>query len=49
MNPSFRFFRRPPVLPGFVPSFGFSVLFLSLVILVPLSALLLYVGDMTWA
>jgi len=49
VNPSFRFFRRPPVLPGFVPSFGFSVLFLSLVILVPLSALLLYVGDMTWA
>ena len=49
MNPSFRFFRRPPVLPGFVPSFGFSVLFLSLVILVPVSALLLYVGDMTWA
>lgn len=48
VNPSFRFFRRPPVLPGFVPSFGFSVLFLSLVILVPLSALLLYVGDMTW-
>jgi len=48
VNPSFRFFRRPPVLPGFTPSFGFSVLFLSLVILIPLSALLLYVSDMTW-
>ncbi|WP_296470251.1 sulfate ABC transporter permease subunit CysT [Pigmentiphaga sp.] len=48
MNSSLRFFRSPPVLPGFVPSFGFSVLYLSLVILIPLSALLLYVSDMTW-
>lgn len=45
---SVRFFRRPPVLPGFTVSFGFSTLFLSLVILLPLSALLLYVGDMSW-
>ncbi len=43
------FFRRPPVLPGFALSFGSSVLFLSLVILLPISALFLYVSDMTWA
>jgi sulfate transport system permease protein len=43
------FFRRPPVLPGFGPSFGISVLFVSLVILAPLSALLIYVSQMTWS
>ena len=37
------------MLPGFGASFGLSVLFISLVTLVPLSALLLYVSDMTWA
>lgn len=40
---------RTPVLPGFAPSLGVSVLFISLVILFPLSALLVYVGDMSWA
>lgn len=48
MNPSFRFFRRNPVLPGFGLSFGFSVLYISLVILIPISALLLYVSGMSW-
>lgn len=43
------FFRQTPLLPGFGLSFGVSVLYLSLVILLPLSALLLYVSDMTWA
>lgn len=43
-----RFFRRPPVLPGFTPAFGISVLYVSLIILLPLSALLLYVSGMTW-
>ena len=46
---AFSFFKRPPVLPGFVPSFGFAVLYLSLIILIPLAALLLYVSDMSWA
>lgn len=36
------------MLPGFGASFGLSVLFISLVTLLPLSALLLYVSDMTW-
>ncbi|MFN3769341.1 MAG: sulfate ABC transporter permease subunit CysT [Ectopseudomonas guguanensis] len=43
------FFLQTPLLPGFGLSFGISVLYLSLVILLPLSALLLYVSDMTWA
>lgn len=36
-------------MPGFAPSFGFSAFYLSLVILFPISALLLYVSDMSWA
>ena len=43
------FFLQTPLLPGFGLSFGVSVLYLSLVILLPLSALLLYISDMTWA
>ena len=43
------FFLQHPLLPGFGLSFGFSVFYLSLVILFPLSALLLYVSDMSWA
>ncbi|SHM47876.1 sulfate ABC transporter permease subunit CysT [Phytopseudomonas punonensis] len=43
------FFLQSPLLPGFGLSFGFSVFYLSLVILFPLSALLLYVSDMSWA
>lgn len=48
MNLSLRFFRSTPVLPGFSMSFGFSVLYISLVILLPISALILYVSGMTW-
>nr|WP_201970349.1 sulfate ABC transporter permease subunit CysT [Pseudomonas sp. MS19] len=36
-------------MPGFGLSFGFSTFYISLVILFPLSALLLYVSDMSWA
>lgn len=39
---------RHSVLPGFTLSFALSVLFISLVILVPLSGLMLHVTDMTW-
>lgn len=42
------FFTKHPVLPGFTLSFGLSVTFLSLVILLPLSALFLYTSDMGW-
>ncbi len=43
------FFLQRPILPGFTLSFGFSVFYLSLVILLPISALLVYVSDMSWA
>lgn len=43
------FFLQPPILPGFSLSFGVSVLYISLIILLPISALLLYVSDLTWA
>ncbi|NHC60118.1 sulfate ABC transporter permease subunit CysT [Paenalcaligenes suwonensis] len=43
------FFLRKPILPGFGLSFGLSLFYLSIVVLLPLSALLIYVSDMTWA
>ena len=39
---------RHSVLPGFTLSFALSVMFISLVILVPLSGLVLHVSEMTW-
>ena len=34
-------FRRSSVLPGFWPTFSFSILYLTLIVLIPLSAILL--------
>lgn len=48
VNKPLRFFRNTPILPGFSMSFGFSTLYLSLVILLPISALLVYVSGMSW-
>lgn len=42
------FFRQHPILPGFGLSFGVSSLFITLVILLPLSALPLYSSQMSW-
>lgn len=41
------FTRHKPVLPGFGLSLGVSVLFISLVILLPISALFVYISDMS--
>lgn len=49
MTKSLRFFRSTPVLPGFSLSFGITALYISLVILLPISALLIYVSGMTWS
>src|SRR5690606_41366258 len=43
------FFLRRPVMPGFGLSFGFSVLYLSIIVLLPLSALFMCVSDMSLA
>lgn len=45
---NWRWVEQKTVLPGFGLSVGFSVLYISLVILLPLSALFIYVSDMSW-
>jgi sulfate transport system permease protein len=40
--------RRPDVLPGFGLALGFTVVYLSLIVLIPLSAALLKTSQMTW-
>jgi sulfate/thiosulfate transport system permease protein len=40
--------KKPSVLPGFRISLGFSVFYLSLVVLVPLSAIFLKASELTW-
>ena len=42
-------FRRPGILPGFWPTFCYTVLYLSLVVLVPLSAVFLKSVSSSWA
>ncbi len=42
-------FRRASILPGFWPTFGFSVLYLSLIVLVPLSAVFLKTATSSWS
>jgi len=42
-------FRRASILPGFWPTFGFSILYLSLIVLVPLSAVFLKTATSSWS
>jgi len=42
-------FKRPSILPGFWPAFSYSVLYLSLIVLVPLSAVFLKAASSSWA
>lgn len=44
-----RWIEQKTVLPGFGLSVGFSVMYISLVILLPLSALFIYVSEMSWS
>ncbi|KAF1019009.1 MAG: Sulfate transport system permease protein CysT [Paracidovorax wautersii] len=48
-RPRSLFFKQTPTLPGFGLSFGVSSLYIALIILLPISALFIYVSDMTWA
>jgi sulfate/thiosulfate transport system permease protein len=41
-------FKRPSVLPGFWPAFSYSVLYLSLIVLIPLSAVFLKAASSSW-
>ncbi len=40
--------RRPSVLPGFGLAFGYTVLYLSLIVLIPLSAAFFKTATLTW-
>ena len=42
------YFKRRSILPGFWPAFGFSILYLSLIVLVPLSAIFLKTATTDW-
>jgi sulfate transport system permease protein len=42
-------FRRWSVLPGFGPALGFTLAYLSLIVLIPLAALFLKAAQMDWA
>jgi sulfate transport system permease protein len=42
-------FRRPSVLPGFWPTFSYTVLYLSLIVLIPLSAVFLKSVSSSWS
>ena len=41
--------KKPSILPGFNLTLGFTVLYLSLIVLVPLSALCLKAASLSWA
>jgi sulfate transport system permease protein len=41
-------FKRPGVLPGFWPAYSYSVLYLSLIVLIPLSAVFLKAATAGW-
>src|ERR1035438_215312 len=41
-------FQRYSILPGFWPSLGSSMMYLSLIVLIPLSAIFLKSASMTW-
>ena len=42
-------FKRPSILPGFWPAFSYTVLYLSLIVLIPLSAVFLKSVSSSWA
>ena len=42
-------FRQPSVLPGFGLTFGFAMVYLSAIVLIPLAALVLKAGTMQWS
>ena len=41
-------FRRQNILPGFLPSLGLTLVYLTLLVLIPLGAVVLKTMDMTW-
>jgi sulfate transport system permease protein len=48
LSPGLRF-RRPSVIPGFGITFGFTLLYLSLIVLIPLSGVIWRSAELGWA
>ena len=42
-------FKQPSVLPGFGLTLGYTVVYLSLIVLIPLSAVVLKTSQMSWS
>jgi sulfate transport system permease protein len=42
-------FKKPSILPGFWPAFSYTILYLSLIVLIPLSAVFLKSVTSTWS
>jgi sulfate transport system permease protein len=42
------FWRKPSVLPGFGLSMGFTLFYLSFIVLIPLAAMILRAADLSW-
>jgi len=42
-------FRKPSILPGFGPALGYTIFYLSIIVLIPLSALFLRAAGLGWA
>ena len=41
-------FKRPSILPGFWPTFIYTIVYLSLIVLIPLSAIFLKTATSSW-
>jgi hypothetical protein len=41
--------RRPSVIPGFGPALGVTLVYLSLIVLIPLAAMFLRTASLSWA
>jgi len=42
-------FKKPSILPGFWPAFSYTILYLSLIVLIPLSAVFLKSVTSSWS
>ena len=41
-------FKRPSILPGFWPAFGYTAIYLCLIVLIPLSAIFFKTATSSW-
>jgi sulfate transport system permease protein len=48
IRPALRSWRQPSVIPGFGLTFGFAMVYLSLIVLIPIALLVLRTTQLTW-